>query len=185
MFHFVRNFHYELPGFVEYTPSRRLLIGQVAFFFFRQSSSPQQGTVVALAENPKSGNPVFSAHCTNTSPVLTSRPPDFAAPIACVYPVATGKTAILPTTVPNSRLVRGLSASSQQCRACLIGRLPVFHLPLLQAGQRPVVDPVWRLPGRNSPRPGAGKRRPCSSRNLSLRKHQATRRDRRGSSGEP
>jgi len=41
-------------------------------------------------KNPKPGNPVFSEHSTNTSPTLTSWPPDFAASTASVYPVGTG-----------------------------------------------------------------------------------------------
>jgi hypothetical protein len=65
-------------------------------------------------KNPKPGNPVFPAHSTNTSPTLTSWPPDFAAPIACVYPVGTGKAAILPTLAPKSRLVKWLLATISQ-----------------------------------------------------------------------
>jgi len=83
-------------------------------FFFRQPSSPRQGAVVALPEKSKTGKSCLSAHSTNTSPTIASWPPDFAAPIACVYPVATGKAAILRTIAPKSRLVRWLSANSSQ-----------------------------------------------------------------------
>jgi hypothetical protein len=65
-------------------------------------------------KNPKPGSLVFSAHSTNTSPTLTSWPPDFAAPIAYVYPVGTGNAAILPTIAEKSRLVRWLSANISQ-----------------------------------------------------------------------
>jgi hypothetical protein len=65
-------------------------------------------------KNPKPGSPFFSAQSINTSPTLTSWPADFAAPIACIYPVATGKAVILPTIAPKSRLVRWLSANSSQ-----------------------------------------------------------------------
>jgi hypothetical protein len=41
----------------------------------------------------------------NTSPTLTSSSPDFAAPIAAVYPPGAGNTAILPAIVPKSRPV--------------------------------------------------------------------------------
>jgi hypothetical protein len=53
-------------------------------------------------------------HSTNTSTTLASRPPDFVAPTASVYPVATGKAAILRTIAPNIRRVRSLSANSSQ-----------------------------------------------------------------------
>jgi hypothetical protein len=65
-------------------------------------------------QDSKPGNPVFLAHSANTSPTLTSWPSDFAAPIACVYAVGTGKAAMLPTIIPKSRLVRWLSASIGQ-----------------------------------------------------------------------
>jgi hypothetical protein len=65
-------------------------------------------------KNPKPGNPIFSVYSTNTSPTLTSWPPDFAASTASFYPVGTGKAAILPTIAPKSLLVRWLSANSSQ-----------------------------------------------------------------------
>jgi hypothetical protein len=74
----------------------------------------RQAPIEPYWENPKPGNPIFSAHSTNTSPTLTSWPPDFAASTASFYPVAIGKAAILPTIAPKSRRVRWLSANSSQ-----------------------------------------------------------------------
>ena len=55
--------------------------------------------------NPRPVNPIFPAHFTNTSPTLAFWPPDLAAPIACLYPAASGKAAILPAIAPNNRCV--------------------------------------------------------------------------------
>jgi len=63
-------------------------------FSLPEPSSPQQGAVVALTEKSRTGKPCFSAHSTDTSRTLTSSQPDFAAPIAYIYPVATGKAAL-------------------------------------------------------------------------------------------
>jgi hypothetical protein len=79
-----------------------------------EPSSPRKAQLSPCPKNPKPGNLFFSAHSINTSPTLTSWPPDFAAPIACLYPVGTGKAAIIPTIAPKSRLVRWLSANSSQ-----------------------------------------------------------------------
>jgi hypothetical protein len=79
-----------------------------------EPSSPRKAQLSPCRNNPKPGNPVFPAHSTNTSPTLNSWPPDFAASTVSVYPVGTGKAAILPTVAPKSRLVRWLSASISQ-----------------------------------------------------------------------
>jgi hypothetical protein len=79
-----------------------------------EPSSPRKAQLSPRRKNPKPGNPVFSEHSTNTSPALTSWPPDFAASTASFYPVGTGKATILATIAPKSRLVKWLSANSSQ-----------------------------------------------------------------------
>jgi len=49
---------------------------------------------------------------------------------------------ILPSMAPKSRRVRWLSAKSNQIIAGMLDQSATrFHQPLLQAGERPVVDP--------------------------------------------
>jgi hypothetical protein len=52
--------------------------------------------------SPKPGSPLVRLHSTITSLSLTSSSLDLIVLIASVYPVGTGKTAILRTIAPNS-----------------------------------------------------------------------------------
>ncbi len=122
-----RNFRFGLSGPIQYRPNRRRLIPQAAFF--------PSGAV--FGPGKRGGHPahkvknleILHFQCIPQTPLLPSRPghPDFAVPIASVYPVATARAPIRRTMLPNSRLVRWLSASiSQYYRACFTSLPPVF-----------------------------------------------------------
>jgi hypothetical protein len=83
-------------------------------FFLREPSSAPPSTTFALPQGNQNGKPVFPLHSMDASPTLTARWLHFAAPTASVYPVATGKAAILRTIAPKSRCVRWFSARSSQ-----------------------------------------------------------------------
>ncbi len=70
----------------------------------------------------------FSHPCPQTLfPSAASLVDEICSSLRLAYPAGKGSEAIRPTMLPNSRRVRWLSAnSSQQLRACLIKRPPVF-----------------------------------------------------------
>ena len=103
---------------------------------------PHRAQLAPYRKNPKPGNPSFSAHSINTSPTLTSWSPDFAGVIALLLP---GRHC--------QRINPPYHAPEQPPREMTLGQHqpvvpPVFHQPaaglhqaLLQAAQRPVVNP--------------------------------------------
>jgi hypothetical protein len=102
-----------------------------------------QNAIFALPKNPTRRNPVFSVHFTDTLPALTSWSPDFNAPIASVYPVATGKTAIRSTIAPTSRFGQMALGQEQPVVPRVLDQSASrLDQSLLQARQRPAADPV-------------------------------------------
>ena len=103
-----QDFHFGFLDTRESITGRQFLISELKSFELKSFGTFSSKAVFWLGqapipprrENPKAGNPVFSAHSINTSPTLTSWPPDFAVSTASLYPVATGKAAILPTIAP-------------------------------------------------------------------------------------
>ena len=73
------------------TPSRHPLILRLAVFPPGTVFAPARRSWHPDVRNPEPGNFVLQAHSINTSPTLTSWPPDFAASTPSRYPVATGK----------------------------------------------------------------------------------------------
>jgi hypothetical protein len=110
---FSRDFHFRTRLPVSIQPVAILRSCELHFPLW-EPSSPRKAQWSPCHKNPKAGSPVFLAHPTNTLPILTSWPPDFAASAAPVYAVGTGNAAILATIAPKSRLVRWLSANSSQ-----------------------------------------------------------------------
>ncbi len=80
-------------------------------FFLREAFAPANVTFVSL-QNIKTGKPHRCSRFHAHPPSLPALP--LISLTNSLYPVATGKVAILRTIAPNSRRVSWLSASSSQ-----------------------------------------------------------------------